>query len=126
MADLIHEAIERTAAGPTVIAPVPESLEPDEAGWPELLAAGDGVTDDAAPDYLRWLGRMNTDLVEGAIERALVMLPTLWRGVKLTGPNLAAPAYRASQWCSLPPDGVTDAGSVLGPSDTCSLRQVRC
>ena len=57
MADLIHEAIGTTPSSPAAVAPVPGALEPNDPGWPELLASTGGVTDDAVRDYLRRLGR---------------------------------------------------------------------
>ena len=70
MADLIHEAIDRTPSPPAAAASVPEAFEPEDAGWPELLAAGDVVTDDAVADYLRRLGRYDLLTAEQEVELA--------------------------------------------------------
>lgn len=56
MADLIHEAIGTAPSSPAA-APVPDPFNPIDPGWPVLPAATGGVTDDAAGDYLRRLGR---------------------------------------------------------------------
>ena len=56
MADPTHEATASAPFAPDTAAPVPEPFEPDEPPWPELLAAGGRVSDDAVGDYLRRLG----------------------------------------------------------------------
>ena len=70
MADLIHEAIGRTPSPPAQAAPFPEPFEPDDPGWPELLAAGGGFTDDAVADYLRRLRRYDLLTAEQEVELA--------------------------------------------------------
>ncbi|WP_427004537.1 sigma-70 family RNA polymerase sigma factor [Pseudarthrobacter sp. H2] len=70
MADLIHEAIDRTDSGPAAAAPVPESFEPDDADRPELLADSEGVTDDAVADYLRRLRQYDLLTAEQEVELA--------------------------------------------------------
>jgi RNA polymerase primary sigma factor len=70
MAHLIHEAIDRTASRPAAVASVPESFELEDADWPELLAASDGVTDDAVADYLRRLGQYDLLTAEQEVELA--------------------------------------------------------
>lgn len=56
MADPIHQAIGTAPSSPAA-APVPDPCNPIEPGWPVLPAATGGITDDAAGDYLRRLGR---------------------------------------------------------------------
>ncbi|QCB98582.1 sigma-70 family RNA polymerase sigma factor [Arthrobacter sp. PAMC25564] len=70
MADLIHEAIDRPPSPSAAAASVPEGFEPEDAGWPELLAAGDVVTDDAVADYLRRLARYDLLTAEQEVELA--------------------------------------------------------
>jgi RNA polymerase primary sigma factor len=70
MADLIHEEIDRTASRPAKVASVPESIEPDDAEWPELLADSDGLTDDAVADYLRRLRYCDLLTAEQEVELA--------------------------------------------------------
>ena len=69
MADLIHEALGTTRSSPAA-APVPDPCEPVVPGWPELLAATRGVTDDAVGDYLRRLGRYGLLTAEQEVELA--------------------------------------------------------
>ncbi|WP_354240035.1 sigma-70 family RNA polymerase sigma factor [Arthrobacter sp. UYEF20] len=70
MADLIHEAIDRTASGPAAVAPVPGAFEPDDADRPESPAAGDGVTEDAVADYLRRMHHYDLLTAEQEVELA--------------------------------------------------------
>lgn len=70
MADRINEAIDTTPSAPTAAASVPDSFEPDDPGWPELLAATGGVTDDAVGDSLRRLGRYDLLTAEQEVELA--------------------------------------------------------
>ena len=69
MADLIHEAFDGTPSPPAAADSVPESFERNDPGWPEILAAGVGFTDDAVADYLRRLRRY--DLLTAEQEVAL-------------------------------------------------------
>ncbi len=52
------------------VASVPESFEPNDPGRPELLAAGDGFTDDAVADYLRRLSQYDVLTAEQEVELA--------------------------------------------------------
>ena len=57
MADPIREAAGSAPSSPAIATPAPEPFEPDEPPWPEILAAGGRVSDDAVGDYLCRLGR---------------------------------------------------------------------
>lgn len=70
MADRIHDAIDTTPSAPAAAASVPDSFEPNDPGWPELLAATGGVTDDAVGDSLRRLGRYDLVTAEQEVELA--------------------------------------------------------
>ena len=70
MADRIHEAIGRAPSSPAAAAPVRGSVEPNDPGWPELLAATGGLTDDTVGDYLRRLGRYDLLTAEQEVELA--------------------------------------------------------
>ncbi|MDI3213662.1 sigma-70 family RNA polymerase sigma factor [Arthrobacter sp. AL12] len=70
MADRIHEAIGTAQASPAAAAPVPDSFEPNDPGWPEMLAATGGVTDDAVRDYLRRLRRYDLLTAEQEVDLA--------------------------------------------------------
>lgn len=56
MADPIREAAGSAPSSPATTTPAPEPFEPDEPPWPEILATGGRVSDDAVGDYLRRLG----------------------------------------------------------------------
>lgn len=71
MAERIHEAIGRTPFPPAAVPSVPESFEPYDPGWPELLlSASCGFTDDVVADYLRRLGQYDLLTAEQEIELA--------------------------------------------------------
>ncbi|MDZ4090847.1 MAG: sigma-70 family RNA polymerase sigma factor [Arthrobacter sp.] len=70
MADRIHDAIGRAPSPPAAAAPVPEAFEPNDPGWPELLAASGGLTDDAVGDYLRRLRRYDLLTAEQELDMA--------------------------------------------------------
>jgi RNA polymerase sigma factor (sigma-70 family) len=70
MADLIHEADDTTPSPPAPVASVPESFAPNEPGWPELLAAGGGFSDDAVADYLHRVGQYGLLTAEQELELA--------------------------------------------------------
>lgn len=69
MAELIHEVVGRTLSLPGAAAPIPESFEPNDPGWPESLVASGRVTDNAVADYLRRLSHY--DLLTAAQELEL-------------------------------------------------------
>ena len=69
MADQFHKAIGTMPSTPAAPAPVRDSVEPYD-GWPELLAATGGVTDDAVGDYLRRLGRYGLLTAKQEVELA--------------------------------------------------------
>ena len=70
MADPIHEAAGSAPSSPATTTPAPEPFEPDEPPWPEILAAGGRVSDDAVGDYLRRLGRYALLTAEQEVELA--------------------------------------------------------
>jgi RNA polymerase sigma factor (sigma-70 family) len=70
MADRIYKATGTTPFSPAAAASVPDSFEPNDPGWPELLAPTGGVTDDAVGDYLRRLGRYDLLTAEQEVELA--------------------------------------------------------
>ncbi|WP_354172165.1 sigma-70 family RNA polymerase sigma factor [Arthrobacter sp. UYEF36] len=70
MADPIHEATGRTPFPPATTVSVPESFEPNDPGWPEILPTGGGFTDDAVADYLRRLRRYDLLTADQEVERA--------------------------------------------------------
>lgn len=70
MADLVHEASGTTPSPPAAAVPGPESCEPNDPGWPELLAASGRLTDDAVADYLRGLSRYDLLTAEQEVELA--------------------------------------------------------
>ncbi|MGY2743492.1 sigma-70 family RNA polymerase sigma factor [Arthrobacter sp. UYCu723] len=70
MADLSHEAINWPVSGPAAAASVPGSFELEDAGWPELLAASERVTDDPVADYLRRLRQYDVLTAEQEVELA--------------------------------------------------------
>lgn len=70
MAELIHEAIGVKPSPPAAAASIRESLEPNDPGWPVILAASGGLTDDAVRDYLRRLGQYHLLTAEQEVELA--------------------------------------------------------
>ncbi|MGO4193477.1 sigma-70 family RNA polymerase sigma factor [Arthrobacter sp. YAF17] len=70
MADPIREAAGSAPSSPATTTPAPEPFEPDEPPWPEILAAGGRVSDDAVGDYLRRLGRYALLTAEQEVELA--------------------------------------------------------
>ena len=93
MADRIHEAIGTAQSPPAAAAPVPDSFEPNDPGWPELLAATGGVIDDAVGDYLRRLrgyglltAEQEVDLAQD-IEAGLFAEQLLADGAARAGPE---------------------------------------
>jgi len=56
MADRIHEEIGTAPSSRAAAGPLSGAFEPNDPGWPALLASTGGVTDDAVGDYLRRLG----------------------------------------------------------------------